>query len=252
MSACSATTSVATPDDPASAAPGVGSASPSAPNPATSDASSTTSAAPSPTDSSGVSPQTSAAAASPTARASAVAPQTVRVGTFDRVTLPRSTWGGSGRVVWYTLEVQPGIGVDLAEAARTVSSVLEDKRGWQTVDGVDFRPAPLDGSGRIDVKVTIAAPVTVDRLCRPLRTNGWLSCWNGERALLNSDRWLVGAESWGTDVAGYRTYLVSHEVGHGIGHSHVPCPGRGRPAPVMHQQTKSLSGCLPNPWPAGT
>ena len=78
---------------------------------------------------------------------------------------------------------------------------------------------------------------------------GELSCHASGKVLLNAERWAHGAQTYGQDVTSYRTYLVSHEVGHSIGHRHEACPAPGALAPVMVQQTKSLRGCQAWPWP---
>ena len=158
----------------------------------------------------------------------------------------------SGRVVRFTLEVEGGLGVDRDEFARTVVSTLTDARGWQGVDHVRFvglSPTQVEDGTRPDLRITLASPDTIDRLCAPLQTRGQVSCHNGGRVALNLRRWVLGAEAYGTDVAGYRTYLVNHEVGHGIGHAHAYCGGAGKVAPVMMQQTYGLKGCTAWPWP---
>jgi Protein of unknown function (DUF3152) len=67
--------------------------------------------------------------------------------------------------------------------------------------------------------------------------------------VLNAKRWLLGVDSYGTDLTNYRRYLVNHEFGHALGKHHVDCPGSRRLAPVMMQQTKGLGACRKNPWP---
>ena len=95
----------------------------------------------------------------------------------------------------------------------------------------------------------LASPDTTDRLCRPLNTAGRYSCANGGMAVINAMRWLRGAPAYGNDLAGYRRYVVNHEVGHVLGRGHQQCPARGALAPVMVQQTKGVGACRPNPWP---
>ncbi|WP_141823410.1 DUF3152 domain-containing protein [Humibacillus xanthopallidus] len=176
-------------------------------------------------------------------------------GTMTAVVVPASALGtppSTGRTVRWTLEAEGGLGVDTTALATTVATVLRDPRGWQTKDGVRFvnvSPAEVAKGDSVDLRITLASPDTTDRLCAPLETRGQVSCHNGGRVVLNARRWILGAEAYGTDLAGYRTYLVNHEVGHGLGHGHAYCGGAGKVAPVMMQQTYGLKGCTAWPWP---
>ncbi|GAA4201480.1 hypothetical protein GCM10022252_56250 [Streptosporangium oxazolinicum] len=151
--------------------------------------------------------------------------------------------GRKGKVIRYMVEVERGLPFEVKEFAAEVHRILNDPRGW----GYRFKRV---ARGPVTIRVSLTSPETADRRCLPMRTNGILSCWNGGRAVINAARWNGGAAGYGRDVASYREYVISHEVGHGLGHGHVPCPGHGRRAPVMLQQTKSLYGCRPNPWPS--
>jgi len=172
------------------------------------------------------------------------------------VVIPAGLSAITGRQMRYSVEVEGGLPVSSAEFARTVMTVLTDPRGWQTKDGVRFvpvSPQQLSSGAGVDVRVTLASPSLTAKLCAPLNvTIQQVSCWNGSLSVLNLTRWMRGSETYGSDLAGYRVYLISHEVGHGLGHGHVSCPAAGRPAPVMVQQTKSLEGCTASPWPTGT
>ena len=177
-------------------------------------------------------------------------------GTISALQIPAGEVKGSGRTVRYSVEMENGLPVATAEFAAAVHTVLTDPRGWQAMDGVRFVPvAPSDlaAGAPVDVRVTLASPTLTAKLCVPLDvTAQQVSCWNGSRAVLNLTRWMLGSTTYGTDLAQYRIYLISHEVGHGLGHAHVHCSAPGRPAPVMVQQTKSLEGCVASPWPSGT
>jgi hypothetical protein len=161
---------------------------------------------------------------------------------------------GPQRVLAYRVLVEDGLTVDGdpvdgAAFAANVHTVLTDRRGWQAIDDVAFQRVSGESS---DVDVVLASPDTTDALCAPLGTGGWLSCFNGSATVLNAARWFTGTESYGDDLASYRRYLVSHEMGHYLGHQHVDCPAPGEVAPVMVQQTKSLYGCKKGPWPASS
>lgn len=151
---------------------------------------------------------------------------------------------GRGKVVRVRVEVEGGLKVDGEAFAAFALATLNDRRSWAH-DGYTF--ARTDGAA--DVRLVLASPQTSARLCLPLRTFGKLSCHAGSVTVLTIYRWVNGIPEYGEDLTGYRHYVVNHEVGHALGHGHLRCPGRGKRAPVMMQQTKGLLGCTPNGWP---
>ena len=186
-----------------------------------------------------------------TARPTTAAPTTT-------VAIPRSASGrlvavpgtagpsGPGTRLTDRLEIEAGLPLDSAAVAAQVQRTLTDPRGWQPIEHVAF----VRTAGPASFDLIIASPALVDRLCYPLDTIGELSCRNGDRVILNAKRWATAVPWYRGHLDDYRAYLVNHEVGHRLGHGHVGCPAPGAPAPVMVQQSKSLYGCTPNPWPS--
>ncbi len=163
---------------------------------------------------------------------------------------PGAVVGTDGRLWTYSVEVEPATGRTLDEVMAVVVPTLEDPdRGW-TADG-RRRLQRVGSPTEADIRVVLATPDTVDTACARAgnRTNGIYSCWDGGRAMLNLMRWEEGARDF-DDIDVYRTYLVNHEVGHGLGLGHVDCTTADAPAPVMMQQTKSTGACEPNGWPS--
>lgn len=155
------------------------------------------------------------------------------------------------RTIRVAFEVEDGAGVDAQEAANIVSTTLGDARGWQTKDRVRFRAVDADAvsRGEVDITIVLASPTMTDALCKPLRTNGKVSCFNLRRVVLNTARWTLGVAGYEGALPAYRQYMVNHEIGHGLYHGHVDCPGDDELAPIMLQQSKGLDGCRPNAWP---
>ena len=152
---------------------------------------------------------------------------------------------GRGEVRTVRVEVERGLPVDGARFAGFVLATLNDDRSWGHDGAMTF--ARTDGDAPI--VVVLASPETSSELCGDLRTRGMLSCRNGPRAVLTFHRWVNATDEYADNVTGYRQYVVNHEVGHALGYGHERCPGPGKPAPVMQQQTLGLKGCTQNSWP---
>jgi hypothetical protein len=154
---------------------------------------------------------------------------------------------GGGHLMRYRVEVERDIhGLTAAAFAGFVTTTLKDPRGWTA--GGDWRLRRVGTGQPHDFTVYLVTPGTRDEVCGGV-PDGYTSCRNGERVVLNVARWVKGVPKYGAPLVAYRQYMVNHEVGHRLGHGHERCPGTGRPAPVMQQQTLGLHGCTPNAWP---
>lgn len=162
-----------------------------------------------------------------------------------RVSRQGSISYGTPSHISFDLEIEAGIGIDANQFAAEVDRTLGDTRSWIGNGRTGFRRVASGGA----LHIILASPATVDRLCAPLNTGGYYSCRRGSKVILNVDRWTGATSWWPAPLKTYRRYLVNHEVGHYLGYGHVSCPGSGRLAPVMQQQTISLGGCVANGWP---
>jgi len=144
------------------------------------------------------------------------------------------------KVIRYTTLVDPGIRYPREEFAELVQIYLADPEGWEA-HGYRFE---FSTHGH-DVLIRLVSPKDIVKICG-LPDNLSCATMNGHNIYLNANRWLHGAPASKMPLDSYRQYMVSHEMGHILGHEHEKCPGRGQPAPIMLQQTLGPKGCAPN------
>jgi hypothetical protein len=158
---------------------------------------------------------------------------------------------GTGPLERFLIEVEDGTGVDGTAFAQAVEATLGDLRSWGNGGRLSFQRVGLAAAqtGQYEFRVSLVSPGSMEIYCPGAGTGGYTSCRYGERAVINLARWETAVPEYQSDIGTYRQYVVNHEVGHALGQGHQQCPGPGRLAPVMQQQTLGLNGCAKNPWP---
>jgi hypothetical protein len=141
--------------------------------------------------------------------------------------------------VRYSAHVDPDVKYSNQTFADLLQIYLADPDGWSS-KGYVFEYDP-----KASLVIRLSSPRTIRKECGLPKG---LSCavMSGNKMWLNSERWLKGAPESKMSLDSYRQYMVSHEMGHILGHDHEKCPGKGMVAPIMLQQTLGLKGCRPN------
>lgn len=149
-------------------------------------------------------------------------------------------------VVKYRVITDGTITTDVGAFRQQVQETLTDGRGWRAA-GIEFRPVSSGAS----MTVVLANANRVEGYAPAVCSSKW-SCRVGNYVIINQDRWKYASPAWNTaggTLRDYRHMVVNHETGHWLGWRHRGCTGSGDKAPVMQQQSISLSGCKFNPWP---
>jgi hypothetical protein len=170
-------------------------------------------------------------------------------GTFTYASGTGLVRGSAGPLKRYKVAVENGSGQDVAAFAGAADAAVGDPRGW--TGGGQLRLQRVGGSAAADFTVFLATPATSEAMCGTggLHTDQYTSCRLPGKLVINLARWLGGVPDYGAPVSVYQQYAINHELGHELGLGHEACPGPGKPAPVMMQQTLGLKGCKANAWP---
>jgi hypothetical protein len=149
------------------------------------------------------------------------------------------------RTVRYHVETRGRITTSLKQFRTQAQQTYEDPRGWRAA-GIRFVPVEHGGAFTLVLSQASLVP-SFSSECSAM----W-SCRVGRFVIINQDRWKHASPAWNAahqPLRDYRHMVVNHETGHWLGLHHVSCPGPGRLAPVMMQQSKGLHGCRFNPFP---
>jgi hypothetical protein len=149
------------------------------------------------------------------------------------------------RTVRYHVETRGKITTSRNEFRTLAQQTYDDPRGWRAA-GIRFVPVRSGGAFTL---------VLAEASWLPRFSSGCSAMWScrvGRYVIINQERWKHASPAWNAAhlaLRDYRHMVVNHETGHWLGLGHASCPGPGRLAPVMQQQSKGLQGCRFNPFP---
>lgn len=143
----------------------------------------------------------------------------------------------------FSVTTRGEVAADVDRVAAVARATLNDPRGWSLGGSIAFDQVPTGGH----FQVVLASPSVIEAAASICSAR--YSCRVGDEVLVNDVRWRWGTPSWTRSLEEYQRYVIIHEVGHWLGLGHADCPQPGSIAPVMHQQSISLDGCVANVWP---
>lgn len=155
---------------------------------------------------------------------------------------PAAAGPADPKVITYTVSTAGRTHADRNEFAAHVAATLAHPEGWSLGGAISFRSV---ASGA-DMRILLTEPAVLGAI--PGCSSTW-SCRVGPDVYINEDRWMRATPTWTLGRDAYRRYVVNHEVGHFLGFGHQGCPGAGRDAPVMMQQSKGSAPCRDRVWP---
>lgn len=170
-------------------------------------------------------------------------------GKFGFATGAGKVLGAAGTVRRFRVAVEKDTDTDVKAFTAEVERILADPRGW--TGGGKHRFQRVAEKTSHEFTVYLATAGTTQKLCAAggLHTAGFTSCRLPGQLVINLDRWRDAVPGYGAPLPDYQAFALNHELGHQLGYGHDACPGPGKPAPVMQQQSTGLKDCTPNPWP---
>jgi hypothetical protein len=178
-------------------------------------------------------------------------------GTWAYAKVRGKVLGLAGPIRRFRVAVEKNVAEEeMDEFTRLVDETLGDARSW--TGGRQYRLRRVPSGSSYHFTIYLATGESAHRLCASggmdIRLDGvsYTSCRLPGRVVINLNRWRLSVPDYlrdKIDLRAYRQYVINHEVGHELGRFHEGCPGTGRPAPVMQQQTYGLQGCTANAWP---